>query len=287
MAIAFSKAGIGGLLGDSFDHAVQARPRAFPNIDPRGQTLIVVADFGGQHKGQRFDTFAFLVLDLDESSRWLEGQRVFRRAVMPNARRMSFKAMNDNLRRQALLPFLSLADCIEGWLVLFAVSKTGGSMFGGAAQSAETRDFLADWKPGVRERLLRIMDLSAFLLSGLSSPGQDILWIIDEDEIAANIQQLTQLTKVFARVSSNSVAHDLRHLQCGTTRSDDGSLSLEDLAAICDLGAGTFSEVATAMVNQGRFPRRGVVTALPVGLSWKSRVFATWLAASDRPFAAR
>jgi hypothetical protein len=73
--------------------------------------------------------------------------------MMPTARRMCFKAMNDKYRRQALVPFLTLADCINGWLVLFAVSKAGGSLFG---QIFNGDDLLAGWKPAVRERLLRI-----------------------------------------------------------------------------------------------------------------------------------
>lgn len=283
MAIAFSKAGIGSLLADTFDQAVRARPHVFPNTEPRGQTLVMVADFGGQHKGQHFDTYAFLILDLDRNGRWVQGQRLFRQTVMPNARRMSFKAMNDNRRRQALFPFLGLSDGIEGWLVLFGVSKAGGSLFGGLEKAAGVEDLFAHWKPSVRERLLRIMHLSAFLLSGLSSPQQDVLWFIDEDEVAANAQQLTQLTNIFGRVSSNSLAHDLRHIRCGTTRSDDGTLSLEDLVAVCDLAAGAYCEVATAMIKQGRFPRRDVITALPADLSWKTRVLTTWLAADSGP----
>ena len=282
MTKAFSRAGIGQLLADTFDRRVQANSFTFPTVHLRGQTLMMVADFGGQHKGQHFDTYAFLIFDLDRNERWLEGQRFFRHTIMPRGRRMAFKAMNDKYRRQALVPFLRLADHIEGWLVLFAVSKIGGSLFGGAEESADAEYLLTNWKPSVRERLLRIMHFSAFLLSGLSSPGQDVLWIIDEDEVAANVQQLTQLTQVLGRVSSNSMAHDLRHLRCGTTHSDDGSLSLEDLVAICDLGAGAICEVATAMISQGRFPRRDVVSALPKGLSWKSRVLASWLAADNK-----
>ncbi len=239
----------------------------------------MVADFGGQHKGQHFDTYAFLIFDLDRNERWLQGQRFFRQAIMPSGRRMAFKAMNDKVRRQALVPFLQLADEIEGWLVLFAVSKVGGSAFRNADQSDEFEQLLKSWKPGVRERLLRIMHFSAFLLSGLSSPGQDVYWIIDKDEVAANSEQLAQLTQILSRVSSNSIGHDLRHLRCGTTHSDDGSLSLEDLVAICDLGAGALCEVGTAMINQGRFPVRDIVTALPAGLTWKSRAIASWLAA--------
>jgi hypothetical protein len=276
--MAFSTIGIGSLLASVFDKAARSRPHAFPNVESRGQTLLMVADFGGQHKGEHYDTYAFLVLDLERNCNWLERQQLFRRTVMPNARRMSFKAMNDNRRRQGFIPFLKLAADIKGWLVVFAVSKTGGSVFGRTESVDKGEDLLSGWKPSVRERLLRVIHLSAFLLSGLSSPGQSVLWIIDEDEIAANVRQLTQITKVFARISSNLINHDLRHLRCGTTRSDDGRLVLEDLAAVADLGAGALSEVATAMINQGLFPRRGVITALPTTLTLKSRVLATWFA---------
>jgi hypothetical protein len=57
---------------------------------------------------------------------------------------------------------------------------------------------LAGWKRGVQERLLRVLHLSGFLLSGLSTPGQNVLWVIDEDEIAANVDQLTRLTKLLS-----------------------------------------------------------------------------------------
>jgi hypothetical protein len=130
MRQSFSTSGSGKILARSFDRVLRQRPYSFPNVEPRGQTLMMAADFGGQHKGQYFDTYAFLVFDLDHNSRWLAGQRLFRQKMMPTARRMCFKAMNDKYRRQALVPFLTLADRINGWLVLFAVSKAGGSSRG-------------------------------------------------------------------------------------------------------------------------------------------------------------
>ena len=280
MPIEFAKAGIGLRFADSLNRTLHNDSGNFPSVHPRGQTLMMVADFGGQHKGQHFDTYAFLIFDLDRNQAWIEGQRSFRETTMPNRRRMAFKAMNDNVRRRALRPFLRLADHIEGWLVLFAVSKIGGSLFE-AVGSKEANELLKEWKPTVRERLLRIMHFSAFLLSGLSSPGQDVIWVIDEDEVAANLRQLTRLTQVLSLVSANSISHDLRHLRCGTTQSDDGSLSLEDLVAVCDLGAGALCEVGTEMINQGRVPQGSVVTPLPNRLSWKSRVIASWLAAEN------
>jgi hypothetical protein len=258
-----------------FDRVVDGKNHSFPNQERRGRTLMMVADFSGQHRAQMFDTYAFLVFDLEENSRWFYGQRLFREFILP-VRRMSFKTMNDGSRRRALVPFLRLSETIEGWLVLFAVSKTGGSLFDQADIDPDNR-LLDAWKPSVQERLLRILHLSSFLLSGLASPHQDVVWVIDEDEVAANAKQLTQLTTVFERISSNSLSHDLGHLRCATTRSDDGTIALEDLAAISDFGAGALSEIGTALIAERRFPVGSIATLLPNSLSWKSRIMATWL----------
>jgi hypothetical protein len=167
--------------------------------------------------------------------------------------------------------------------VLFAISRGPDSFFKREDTSDEERALLSLWKPAVQERLLRIIHLSAFILSGLSAPSQDLLWIIDEDEIAANVAQLTQLTEVFARVFSHYGDHGLRHVRCGTTKSDDGSLALEDLTAITDLTAGALSEICTGFINQSCFPVRGLITPHPAGLTWKTRLMSTWMACRKTP----
>jgi hypothetical protein len=159
---------------------------------------------------------------------------------------MAFKALNDNQRRDALVPFLDLADAIDGWLVTFAISKTGGSLFAPDDPNDPLED-LKLWKPHVQERLMRVVHLSVFLLSGLSVEGQNILWLVDQDAIAANTAQLTQLTNLVGRVASHMMGHNWGHLRCGTTQSDDGTLWLEDLASICDLSCGSVCEILTAM----------------------------------------
>jgi hypothetical protein len=265
-----------------FNEAILGQGGVFPRV-ARGRTFVIVGDFSGQHRGQHFDTYSFLALDLDCNSHWLNGQKEFRGRVLPSRRRMSFKSMNDAKRRSALVPFLRMASDIEGCLIQFAISKIGGSLFRGAHDAERASALLNLWKPPVQERLLRIIHLSAFVVSGLSAPDQDLLWIIDEDEIAANVPQLTQLTDVFARIFSNYASHGLRHLRCGTTRSDDGSLALEDLAAVADLSAGALSEVCTSFVNESRFPVPNLITPFHNGLSWKSRLIASWMATENMP----
>jgi hypothetical protein len=114
---------------------------------------------------------------------------------------MAFKAMNDVHRRRALVPFLHLANNLNAALVTFAVDKL-------ERPAIEVDEPLRDelepfWKPAVVDRLMWVIYLSAFLVSGLSAPGQDVMFIIDEDEVAANVPQLTKLTELFGRACSN------------------------------------------------------------------------------------
>lgn len=80
------------------------------------------------------------------------------------------------------------------------------------------------------------------LLGGLASPGQNVLWFTDEDNIAANDERVRELTQLFAWISAQYLDFMLGHCRVGTTRCDDGSRQIEDFAAIPDLVAGALAE---------------------------------------------
>jgi len=274
----FSRIGLGRVLANNFESFAATCYAAFPNVR-RGNTILIAADFGGSHRGQLFDTYSFIILDIDQNLVWRAGQRKFRTNVLRNSRRMAFKSLNDKQRRDALTPFLSLADTIDGWLVTFAISKTGGSLF-----SADTEDVnrsteeLRLWKPRVQEQLMRIIHLSTFLLSGLSIENQNIFWITDEDAIAANTIQLTQVARLVGHIASQVMGHNFGHLRCGTTQSDDGTLWLEDIASICDLASGSTGEVLTAMKGSHASLQAHVASPVPKDISWKARTIMAWQA---------
>lgn len=279
MPARFSQKGFGPLLADVLNRQMGSRRDAFPNIE-RGRTVMLVADFGGRHSGQSFETHSFLILDADQNNNWLELHRQFRRSVMPDRRRMAFKALNDAVRRSAFVPFLQMAHEIRGLLITFAVPKSRESLITIGDSSAAEGDlaFSNIWKPSVYERALRIVHLSAFLLTGLSVPSQNLLWLIDEDEIASNDVQLTLLTRLFANVWSNHDAHRLGHIRCGTAKSDPGDLVIEDLIAIADLSAGAVGESGTAMLRRAMWPLKGITVPAPLGLTWKTRAILNWMA---------
>lgn len=248
----------------------------------RGNDLFLAADFSGTHRGPLYTTYAFLLLDLDRNGWWLNAQRVFRSEALIDGRRISFKALNDGARRRALLPFLLMADEIEGALIVVAVDKKHDSLFQPMGDDADL-SLIEAWKPAVHEHLMRVTHLSALCVSLTSKADQNLLWVCDQDDIASNDRQITALTKLFGHVWAQMTEHNMGHLRLGSTRSDDGSLALEDLAAVPDLAAGAACEVLSHMRRQGVFPVRGIYNRLPMGLTGKTHKLLRWLSVTDRP----
>jgi hypothetical protein len=277
----FSQLGLGSQYFQIFENAFSRDAGQYPHGD-RGSTLIVVADFSGQSAGHKFETYSFLFFDPEINQDYFARQRRFRSSGLIGRRRMSFKALNDKVRRQALIRFLTMANHIRGCIVTFAISKNSESLFrSGGAVPAE--DLLLSWKPKVKEQALRISHLSAYFAAAFSLPNQNLVLLTDEDAIASNAAQLKQLTDVFCRILSHYLPHNLRHVRCGTSRSDDDGLALEDLLAVSDLVAGATSEICTGFSNQGYFPSKGLVLPLPRHLSSKSLLISSWISETDSP----
>jgi hypothetical protein len=199
-------------------------------------------------------------------------------------RRIAFRKLTDKRKLASLTEFLNLADSLEGLLATLLVPKDMGSFFEDADSAALTGSSMyPSFTRASMPRTLQIVSVVSLFASGLSSAGQDLIWITDEDEIAANEDRLTSLTQIFGNAMSHCLPHDLRHLRCGTTKSDDGSLNLEDLAAIPDLAAGAATDVfSSQQARSGRLPT-GVTVPLPHGTRWKTRRIWEWMAFRGRP----
>ena len=258
------------LMGAGFPHGV------------RGKELFLCADFSGTHRESLYTTYAFMLLDLDRNDWWFAAQRAFRSEALKNKRRMSFKALNDKAKRRALLPFLLMADEIEGALVVVGIEKSHGSIFS-PHNSDNYRKLTSAWKPVVHEHLMRVTYLSALCTALMSVPKQNLIWICDQDDVASNDNQIIALTNLFAAVSSHMMSYNLGGLRLGCVKSDNGSLQIEDLVAIPDLAAGAACELLSGFTRQNIFPVTGLYNRMPRGLSPKAHRLAGWLSVSDRP----
>lgn len=225
-----------------------SRPPDFGSPWPR---VIIGSDYSGQQKGSRFETYAFLIADETYLWRWDELRSDIRKRILHDTRRMSFKNLNDKKRKRALKPFLTAANWIPGVCFTFVVEKAIGDLFYNSEEwewLVRTHDISTSWKRSVRERVLRIAHFSALITAGMSRSGQDVLWVTDSDDIAANETILAEACKISGSVLTNYLSHDLGNIRFGTAKQDAGSMAVKDFVAIPDLVAGTLADAAPEIV---------------------------------------
>lgn len=247
-------------------------------------SLIIASDYSGESEKSPFQVLSFLLVGIDDCLVWNKVRSDFRGNYFPNNRRMAFKNLNDNQRKQALLPFLKIADQLPSILFTIAIDNSIDTLFEGKAPlDLDNPDFqeFRSWKPKVLEKAFRIVHLAAFLAAGFSSPNQNILWFSDEDSIVANSSRLTQLTNIFGSVLGGYLDHDLTHIRCGTTKNDDGTLLIEDLTSIPDIVAGAISEQLILSQEEPEF--QDIFWLLRSDFTSKTRAITWWLSDVNQP----
>lgn len=255
-------------------------PWALPDLHTTSR-LLLASDYGGQHTGARGEVYAYLLIDGTDLDTWWHARAHLRSAHGLGQRRMAFKALGDRTRQQVLSAFLAAADQLNGLLFVVRVSKRVGPLFNEDSEvDPRLAEELASWSPKTVERLLRICHFGALLLAGLSQPGQDVLWVTDQDDIAANVGRHRTMTDAFGTIASHYLEHSLGHLRVATTASDTGQRDLEDLIGLTDLAAGATGQALDAY-DDVEWPISGLVVPAPV-LPGKTRRLMAWLA-DDRP----
>lgn len=266
------------LFSDSILKAAQAAPRLLPNLH-RAETLIVTSDYSGQHKASKFESYAFLFANLEAWPEWEQRRIEVRKIHRSEGRRVSFKKLGDALKQRMLPDFLQAANLLPGLCVCVLIDKAIPSMFRKEGPLDFSEPDLAPFSHYPRiafEKLLRVVHLVSFFLAGLTMPGQNILWFTDQDDIAANDTGVVELTRIWENILSHYLQHDVGHLRCGTTASDNGSLQIEDLAAIPDLVAGAIVDAINSYAAAGTIPALGLLTPPPDNVSPKAREIIGW-----------
>lgn len=267
-------------LMNTVDGVVRAAAHSMPDLSC-SPLLLCASDYSGQHKESAFEAYSFLVAGSLSWPRW-EALRTHLRGERLKSRRMSFKALNDTAKRRVLPAFLRAADQLEGLLAVVVVDKKIGSLF-----SRSTRfDFsklpeYSTYGAQVFERLLRVVHLLSYFISGLSHPRQDVYWFTDADDFAANDDRVRALTQIFGNVSSHYIQHQLGHFRCGpASLCDNGEMQIEDLCAVADLAAGAATELFNRHRDAGTMPSSAVIVPAPLALSAKSAFLGGWLSES-------
>lgn len=265
---------------DSIRLHEERREVSIPDLR-QGQIIFVASDYSGQHHLAQYEAMSFLFVDPANCGEWERQRHDVRGRHLRDGRRLAYKSLGDRLRRRSLVPFLHAANHIGGLLVVLLVDRQIATVFR-RGEVDEVPVKYRCWNNGVFERVLRAVHFVSFFLAGLSRPGQDLLWVTDEDEIAANDNQLRTLVNLFANVSSHYLPHDLGRARIGTTLSDSGRRDVEDLTSVADLAAGALAECA-AVHNSSRMLSSVLFVPLAPQVATKARVILDWVALTDVP----
>jgi len=200
---------------------------------------------------------------------------------------MSFKNLADCRRKQALLPFLSAANTINGVCATFVIRKEIKHLCSLPEHFNEFQKHVnleGSWNSKSFDRVIRLVHFVSLVIAGLSHPKQNVYWISDEDCLFANTRCSQDVVNLATYFTSYYVKYPLGELGIGTTQIDEADLGLEDLTAVPDLVAGGSAEIATSIAATygGRIPV-GLALSLPTKLSPKAKVLADWLADDTQP----
>jgi len=187
---------------------------------------------------------------------------------------MSYKNLQDRIRAAALPAFCEAACRLHGHIMTFAVAHSINTMFQPSPDEdsdTELSRIAAKYSSTrMREHLARILHFFAFSLAGLSRPGQHVEWFTDVDPVVPEQEWLHDFVNLAANLASHYLLHTLGDFRVGTTRSDDGTLLLEDLCAVPDLIAGASAQALSHQsVNALSLPR-GLVVPLATTVRRKS-----------------
>lgn len=225
----------------------------FPNVRT-SHTILLASDYSGQHDTARFESYSFLLTTPESCSAWEQYRAKWRSQLPADARgrRMSYKNLNDGYRQQALPHLLAAAGGLHGLSFTVLVDRSLRDLFvdGFVASFLAQQGRFNEWGAATLEKLFRVVTFAALLVAGLSCDGQRIIWVTDEDDIAANPKKLDEFTYAFGATLRRLLSNDIGLVQCCTTELDV-NLELEDLVAIPDLIAGTLSELLAAYQRAG------------------------------------
>jgi len=233
-----------------------------------GSALLMSSDYSGEHKGAKNDIYAFLVTD-DVSWQSWRARLAYLREAAGVHRSMSFKDLGDRQRRKILPAFLGAADDLNGLLVTVLVDKRSRSFWQGLPTGGATTDL--PWTGKIREKALRVSYLGGLLVSGMSAPGQDVVWLMDRDAIVEGDDRLASVIRIFGNVISTWLPHDVGRLRVGALNAAS-NLADRDLVAVPDLVAGAAGEVWS---NMSAIPSPGLLVPVPP-ISNKAHELIVW-----------
>lgn len=266
------KAGFVKDISDVIVATVWRYPDLVPDLSG-DRTLFVFSDYS-QARGQ-YRTYSFFVFGRSGADYFNGARKLLRKDFGLGKRRMSFKGLNDKLKLRALTAFLSIAGAMSGFVLTFAVDTRIRYMF--VEQFLEEWPELSSVKTRVLEDMLRVVHFGAQAVMTAFCRGQNVVWFTDCDDIVANETHEQLFGKIAeAMIRKFMPGEEIGRIGFGLTSVDDGTLEIEDFAAVPDLVAGALCETLDALSKANIGIATRVVLRRPC-VSEKTDMICEWI----------
>lgn len=265
------------LLNSNFADIEHPERIVYPDLRD-GSHLVLASDYSGEHAHPEFRVLSFLLTPISSvMTAWEPERLAVRKKHLADGRRMSFKALNDALRINALHSFLEAASRLNGVLVCVAVEKSY------TLSKVSLPPLQHNWANEPLEKLLEICVYGGVVVNGLRGAGQNVHWITDDDAIVSTGNAQVDAMRVMGGLLHK---HPDEYLEIGlgiASKFTDDDRRAEDIVAIPDLAAGAFSETLTA-IGKSNMPVAGSgASALARFLQVKSGLINAWRAERGKP----
>lgn len=218
--------------------------------------IAVMSDFGGEHKGARFNTYSFLLMAYNKVGPFDTKVRELREryGILEPYSEFKFKDLTYGPRSRALPEFLHLIDnFIHGAVVTIAIDKCIGTVFGESKKAAHAsiekqlrKMELGQWNGATAEKMLRICHAIAVFTTLTTQDKQGLLWYCDDDTINVDARErrFEHTQNIFVRVLRMYCVNEFEIVGFGKSFSQKSHL--DDLLSITDLAAGVVQDLLQA-----------------------------------------
>ncbi|WP_270817198.1 hypothetical protein [Aeromonas sp. Y318-3] len=222
--------------------------------------LFIMSDFGGEHKGAEFSTYAFLILSADKRFVFEEKVKELRAKHLLNEpfKEFNYKDLRYGPIKRALSEYLELVDkYIHGALVTVSIDRNIGTVFGLNTQASrkELVELLSShnylgWKGKDAEKLLRVLHPLCMFLSMLGHQGQKVLWLCDNDAINedGNERSFDDTQKIYSNVLKMYCDYEFDIL--GFAKPFKNDVLTSDLLSVTDFAAGTIQDILQSYIKE-------------------------------------
>ena len=232
---------------------------AYLDIAPfEGRTIYALSDYVVGDKNSQYDVIGILIVDEASCAKWNQQRLIIRQQFLPDGRRMAYKSLNDRLRMQALDPFLSAADQMNGVCISIAINRLIPNQvvdletFNAQRRGEFNNQWHKNWKLRPFQHSLQVALLTAYFVAGLASEGQRLMWVSDQDEAFANLNFHIDTGNFFTRCLGTFGIHPkfFSSIAISTSEIDCDGRYFEDLLAIPDIAAGLTAKYLTSICKE-------------------------------------